>query len=224
MADNRGHLLPVYVLADESGSMTRHAAELNSGLASLCAALRSEPMIAAKVRLSVIGFSDGVAVRLSLADLRSTEILPELQIGGTTNYEAAFEDLLTRIPADVEALKKDGYLVHRPAVFFLSDGQPNPGNWPDPHARLTDKTTTPAAPNIIACGVGQVDPTTILEVATHDDFAFVAVKAADIGASIAKFFVALTSSVIHSGQSLRSASPELVIEKPDGFHMAIDVV
>jgi uncharacterized protein YegL len=222
--DNRGHLLPVYVLADESYSMSEHAGELNAGMVSLHEALRSEPMVAAKVRLSVLGFSDDVVVRMSLADLRSEERLPELQIRGGTNYQAAFQDLLTRIPKDIATLKASGYLVHRPAVFFLSDGQPNSEGWLAPHGQLTDKSVTPAAPNIIACGVGQVEAGTILQVATSQEFAFVSVAGTDIGTSIAKFFIALTSSVVQSGRSLTSANPELVVEKPEGFTMAIDVV
>ena len=125
MPDTKGHLLPVYVLADESASMTKYAEELNNGLISLYEALRSEPMIASKVRLSVLGFSDDVAVRMALADLRNQEGLPELKIRNITNYEAVFEDLLARIPQDIGTLKGGGYLVHRPAVFFLSDGQPS---------------------------------------------------------------------------------------------------
>ena len=57
MPDNRGHLLPVYVLADESYSMKNHLVELNDGLVSLHETLRSEPMVAAKVRLSILGFA-----------------------------------------------------------------------------------------------------------------------------------------------------------------------
>jgi uncharacterized protein YegL len=224
MADNRGHLLPVYVLADESASMKDWAEQLNAGLVSLCETLASEPMIAAKVRLTVLGFSDDVAVRLARADLRATESLPELKIRGATNYNAAFQDLLTRIPADVAALKQEGYLIHRPAVFFLSDGQPSFQTWLKPHRRLTDKAVTAAAPNIIACGIGQVQPKTILQVATQKNFAFVSVAGADIGASIAEFFSALTASVVQSGRSLNSAAPELVVEQPEGFRMAIDVV
>jgi uncharacterized protein YegL len=222
--DTKGHLLPVYVLADESASMSDHAAELNSGLISLCEALRSEPMIASKVRLSVLGFSDDVAVRISLVDLRNQESLPELVIRSTTNYQAAFQDLLARIPQDISTLKGGGYLVHRPAVFFLSDGQPNKNDWRRPHQILTDKATTPAAPNIIACGVGSVLPDTILQVATKEEFAFVSVPGADIGKSIARFFVALTASIVQSGRSLTSGNPELVVEKPEGFRMAIDVL
>lgn len=225
MPDTRGHLLPVYVLADESASMTNHANELNTGLVSLYEALRSEPMVAAKVRLSILGFSDDVEVRLSLADLRNEEGIPELKIRSTTNYDAVFRDLLTRIPSDIATLKGSGYLVHRPAVFFLSDGQPNKSGWLEPHERLTNKATTAAAPNIIACGVGgEVKAETILQVATQEQFAFVSIPGVDIGAAIAKFFVALTASVVQSGRSLTSENPELVVEKPEGFHMAIDVV
>ena len=224
MPDTRGHLLPVYVLADESASMTDYANELNHGLISLCEALRSEPMIASKVRLTVLGFSSDVAVRMALVDLRNQESLPELKIRSTTNYQAAFQDLLTRIPKDIASLKGGGYLVHRPAVFFLSDGQPNSDNWHKPHQVLTDKSATPAAPNIIACGVGSVLPDTILQVATKQEFAFVSVPGADIGRAIAKFFTALTASIVQSGRSLTSGSPELIVEKPEGFRMAIDVV
>jgi len=222
--DTKGHLLPVYVLADESASMTDYAQELNDGLVSLLEALRSEPMVAAKVRLSILGFSNDVEVRMSLADLRNEEGLPELKIRSTTNYQAVFQDLLTRIPQDIGTLKISGYLVHRPAVFFLSDGQPSNSSWVKPYERLTDKATTAAAPNIIACGVGSVKAETILQVATQEQFAFVSIPGVNIGAAIAKFFVALTTSIVQSGRSLTSANPELIVEKPEGFHMAIDVV
>jgi uncharacterized protein YegL len=204
--------------------MAPYTTELNSGMVSLHEALRSEPMVAAKVRLSVLGFSDDVAVRMTLADLRHEEGLPLLQMRGGTSYHAAFQDLLTRIPQDIRALKSNGYQVHRPAVFFLSDGQPTESTWHTPHGRLTDKSVTPAAPNIIACGIGDVQAETILQVATQPAFAFVSVPGADIGSAIAKFFIALTTSVVQSGRSLTSPNPELVVERPEGFRMAIDVV
>jgi uncharacterized protein YegL len=228
MPDKKGNLLPVYVLADESYSMFGHAGQLNGGLASLYETVRAEPMIAAKVRLCVLGFSDDVAVRLPLADLRSANALPQMTIRSGTNYHAAFADLLTRIPGNVDDLKDAGYLVHRPAVFFLSDGQPNPDganeNWVAARHRLTDRAHNPAAPNIISFGIGDVTPQTILDVATAPEFAFIAPDDADVGGSIAKFFVALTASIVQSGSSLNSPAPELIVEKPEGFHMAIDLV
>lgn len=225
MPDNKGHLLPVYVVADESFSMNPYAGELNSGMASLYEILRSEPMVAAKVRLTVLGFSDKVNVRMPLADVRGGQSLPQLIIQGGTNYHAVFQDLLERIPRDIATLKTGGYLVHRPAVFFLSDGQPSSPKWRNPHSRLTDRSVTPAGPNIIACGIGaEVKPETILQVATQRDFAFVSVRGADLGGAIAEFFIALTTSVVQSGRSLTSPHPELIVEKPEGFRMAIDVI
>jgi uncharacterized protein YegL len=223
--DPKGNLLPVYVLADESYSLFDHAEDLNRGLVSLCDALRAEPMIAAKVRLSILGFSDDVEVRLALADLRDAENVPELRIRNSTNYQAVFKDLLTRIPQDVDMLKSSDYLVHRPAVFFLSDGQPNDdSDWLEPRERLINRTITPAAPNIVAFGIGDVQAETILQVATDEKFAFVAMPSTDIGTAIAKFFVALTHSIVQSGRSLTSPNAELVAEKPEGFRMAIDIV
>lgn len=82
MSENRGSLLPVYVLADESGSMTKHLGELNQGLQSLHGTLLGEPMAAAKVRFTVLGFSDDVVTRVELADLRRENQLPELATRG----------------------------------------------------------------------------------------------------------------------------------------------
>lgn len=225
MADNKGHLLPVYVVADESFSMKSYAGELNSGMVSLYEILRAEPMVAAKVRLTVLGFSDKVHVRLPMSDVRNGQGMPQVRIQGGTNYHAVFQDLLGRIPQDIATLKANGYQVHRPAVFFLSDGQPSGSKWRNSHNRLVDRNLTPAGPNIIACGIGEeVKAETILQVATHQDFAFVSIRGADLGLAIAEFFIALTSSVIKSGRSLTSANPELVVDKPEGFRLAIDVI
>jgi uncharacterized protein YegL len=210
MPEVRGHLLPVYVLVDESLSMKKCVHDLNAGLTSLHAALLAEPMAAAKVRFSVLGFSDTVVTRLHLADLRKIERLPTVESRSTTYYGAAFGTLLQLIPRDVEALKRDQYAVHRPAVFFLSDGQPNDEDqWRDVHRRLTNRATNPAAPNIIACGIGDALPATILAVATEE---------------IAKFCTALTRSLVVSGRSLGTETAELYIDPPQGFRMAIDVI
>ncbi|MGW0792136.1 vWA domain-containing protein [Streptomyces sp. NPDC002911] len=225
MAENQGQLLPVYVLADESGSMNPYVGDLNAGLASLHRSLLGEPMAAAKVRFSVLGFSNTVTERLILADLRAESELPRLTANGGTSYEAAFGALLRRIPQDVATLKGQGYRVHRPAVFFLSDGQPNFGEaWQDRHRELTDRSVTNAAPNIIACGIGQAEAETMISVATQQDFAFISVPGAQLGASIAQFFTALTKSVVESGNAMASGRPELVVERPEGFRLAIDEV
>ncbi|WP_326558178.1 vWA domain-containing protein [Micromonospora sp. NBC_01796] len=225
MSETSGRVLPVYLVADESRSMSPVVDELNAGLTSLHDALLREPMAAAKVRFSVLGFSNDVIVHVALADLRAEGPLPRLSVRDGTSYGAAFSVLLDRIPADVRALKREGFSVHRPAVFFLSDGQPtDPGQWEEPYRTLVDRERTPTAPNIIACGIGDARAATILRVATRPEFAFVATPGVEVGLAIAEFCAALTKSVIKSGQALGGADAELVVERPDNFRMALDVV
>jgi uncharacterized protein YegL len=225
MAETRGVLLPAYVAADESGSMAPFRTQLADGLASLCDGLRAEPMIAAKLRLTVLGFSDDVQERLALCDLRTESRLPEVVIRGGTNYGAVFEELLRRIPEDVALLREQQYRVHRPVVFFLSDGQPTDGpGWKERHAALVDRDRTKVAPNIIACGVGDARAETMVEVATRTEFAFLARSGVPIGTAVAEFFHSLTASLVASGQALDSGTPELVVRRPDEFTVAIDEV
>ncbi|AGL18927.1 VWA domain-containing protein [Actinoplanes sp. N902-109] len=226
MLENSGNLLPIYLVADESASMEDHLDQLNDGLARLHEALLGEPMAAAKVRFSLLGFSNDVQLRIELADVRQEATLPLLQSRGSTAYGKVFQDLRARIPADVAHLKSQGYAVHRPAVFFLSDGQPTDGHaWVQQRAQLIDRSVTPAAPNVIAFGIGSaVKAETILAVATQQDYAFITIDGVDLGSAIAQFCSALTRSIVQSGRSLGSHQPELVVERPQGFKMAIDVV
>jgi uncharacterized protein YegL len=182
-------------------------------------------MIAAKIRLAVLGFSDNVQVRQELSDMRTVGTLPELVIRGSTCYGAAFHDLRERIPRDLAELKRERYGVHRPVVFFLSDGQPTDGSaWQEPHRALTDRQAMAAAPNIIACGIGAARPETMVEVATRKEFAFVSVPGTDIGRAISEFFHSLTASLVASGHAMADGRPELVVNRPDQFRLAIDEV
>ncbi|MBB5825613.1 vWA domain-containing protein [Micromonospora carbonacea] len=225
MAETAGRVLPVYLVADESASMTPVVDELNAGLQSLHDALLREPLAAAKVRFSIVGFSEDVIVHSALSDLRNETALPQLSVRAGTAYGVAFGLLIDRIPADVRALKREGFAVHRPAVFFLSDGQPtDPGEWEPVYAELVDRERNPTAPNIIACGIGEARAETILHVATRPEFAFVATPGVEVGFAIAEFCTALTRSVIRSGQAVGGDTAELVVERPDSFRMAVDVV
>ncbi len=223
---NLGNLLPMYILVDESASMAPYMSDLNTGMKSLYTTLIAEPMTAAKLRLSVLGFSDTVIERLHLADLRSVAEMPPFAHRSSTDYGTAFQFLLRQIPLDVDELKSKGHAVHRPAVVFLSDGQPTTSqiNWKDRRAILLDRSVTPAAPNIVACGIGDAEASTILEVATNTSFAFVTIHGADVGEAIAKFCSTLTNSIVQSGRSVGTGKEELVFDKPEGFRMAIDVI
>jgi len=224
MADVKGTLLPIYFVADESGSMSRVVRELNDGLTALLDALHSEAMAAAKVRFTVLGFSDSLRCYLELADLRDLEAMPQLSAAGSTRYSLAFQDLRTRIDHDFDRLKAEEYQVVRPAVFFLTDGQPDAD---DPWQAALDalkSETFRRRPNILAFGVGEARADTILHVASAEDYAFIAAKGADTGAAIVRFCDSLTRSVVSSGQALATGSAELPVEKPEGFTLAVDVL
>ncbi|OBI03589.1 hypothetical protein A5715_07310 [Mycolicibacter heraklionensis] len=218
----QGTILPVYFVADESGSMTPNIAELNEGLISLQDALQKESFAAAKVRFSVIGFSDNAHTYLEPADLRSLPAMPVLQPRGMTSYAAAFDQLTYRLSVDIPSLKSQGYAVNRPVVFFLTDGQPNAGD--DWRAARSNLLAQHARPNILAFGIGDADAATVKEIATKDEFALIAARGKDTGSAITEFITSLTQSVISSGQALASGSGELQLEKPDGFSLAVDIL
>jgi uncharacterized protein YegL len=216
-------VLPVYVAIDESASMAPHVHDLNRGLETLYEALWTNPLVADHVRLAVLGVSDTLEARVPLSDSRVISQPPRVASRGVTAFGPLFQGLLTRIPADVGQLKSDGTLVRRPVVFLITDGQPTDG-WHEPYQRLTDTAVNLFAPNIIVFGIGDAEAATIRQIATRDEFAFIAVPGIDIGALTARFFGSLTSSIIQSAISLTSGRPQLVVEKPEQFRMAIDVV
>jgi uncharacterized protein YegL len=218
----KGSILLVYFVADESGSMGHNIGELNEGLASLHDALQRESFAAAKVRFSVIGFSDTAFTYLEPADLRLLQGMPVLEAQSLTSYKAAFDQLAYRISVDVPGMKAQGYTVHRPAVFFLTDGLPN-GN-EDWRSARSSLLAQPAAPNILAFGIGDADSAVVTELATKPHFAFVAARGVDTGAAISEFITSLTQSVISSGQALAGGNAELQFERPEGFTLAVDVV
>lgn len=213
----RGVVLPFYLLADKSGSMDRVIGEVNTGLSGTLDALESHPMTASKVRFSVIGFNNQADVVLPMSDLREVEAMEELVASGGTSYAAAFRLLKSIIEADVRSLKEQGYMVHRPAVFFLSDGVPTDSiyEWETALAELTS-SSFPAHPNIIAFGMGDADERVIAKVATKDGFAFRHAGSSDLGQAVADFMEALTRSIIASGSAVAQGQP-LQIPKPAGF-------
>lgn len=224
MDPTHGNVLPIYLVADESGSMARAVGELNTGLRSLHAALLCEPMAAAKVRLSIVGFATRPTLYLRVADVRRERVLPALGAHGPTEYGALFAELARIIPVDVMRLRAEGYRVHRPTVFMLTDGRPTDSGWRAHHADLVDRTLTATAPNIIACGVGGADPVTLLEVATEPEYALTAVPGARLGEQIANFCAALTRTVVMTGRLLAGGAAQVTVPRPDGFTLAFDVL
>src|SRR5262249_16300712 len=122
-------VLPFYLVCDESGSMAGQPLDaVNHSLPKIHSEIGSNPVVAGKTKFCLIGVRDTGQVVLALSDLSVVSSIPALQVAGGTNYTSAFDLLYTTIADDVKQLKADGDQVYRPAVFFLSDGQPG-DNW-----------------------------------------------------------------------------------------------
>ena len=159
-------ILPFYLLLDESGSMKHKRIEaINAVVPKLHQALCAHPAVSDVVRVGLIAFSTQPTTVVELADLAELTQIPGLGAQGATNYGAAFAHLRRTIEIDVAALRADGYPVHRPTVFFMSDGEPTDGGWEDEHARLVDPNW-PLHPNVIAFGIVEASAAVIKKVAT----------------------------------------------------------
>lgn len=202
-------IVPVYLVVDESTGMGPYRSDLVHGLTGMIDTLRTDPRFPDGIRVSILGFSDDVRVRLPLSDVHGVTSAPNLIMGGTANYGAVFGDLLTRIPADVQTLKTAGHRVFRPLVFFITSGQPAELTaWRIPHRELTDRAATPTAPIIIAYGVDGVRADLMLQIATQRDYAFIAPRGLDSAVAVSSLVRALTetlAAVVISGPGTAQA-------------------
>lgn len=211
----RGNVLPIYFIADESGSMAPDVGQLTDGLASLLDQIRREPFAAASVRFSIIGFNENAHLYLDIADLRDIREMPTLKAEGRTYFSAALDMLAQIIPENVATLKAEGYRVNRPTVFLLTDGYPmEDDEWRE---ALADLMALPARPNILAFGIGDADPQIISGLATQPGYAFIAAQGADTGRMLTEFMGSLTQSVISSGTAIGSGRGMIQPEIPEGF-------
>lgn len=193
-------VLPFYVVCDESYSMANHIDALNEGLRELHHAVGADPVAAGKTMFCLIGFSGTAEVLQPLARLGEVTEIAGLTAKASTSFGAAFSMLRDTIERDVEQLKRDQFRVYRPAVFFLSDGQPtDPKSWHPKYDRLTEPGW-PARPDIVAFGIGDADATLISRIATSK--AFMSRDGVNPRAALYEFARALTKSMVDSGTSL----------------------
>jgi uncharacterized protein YegL len=196
-------ILPFYLVCDESYSMAGAPLQaINDQIPEIFHEIASNPTVADKARLGIIGFSGSAEVLLPLADLNDVHELPELAPKGATSYASAFTLLRDTIEQDIRRLKADGHIPFRPTVFFLTDGQPTDSDWVTAHRRLTGKDFGPR-PTILAFGFGDVRPETLQAVATFR--AFIADGELDPTNALREFAKQLLNSVVASAVASSAA-------------------
>ena len=149
-------ILPFYFVCEESESMDSLGgiAAMNGLLPDLHAEIASNPLVADKCRIGLITFSDTAEELMSLTKLSDVVAMPGMQARGVTNYGSVFDLLKQVIVRDIANLKSQGFEVFRPAVFFITDGEPTDDPaWENSYRSLMDKATFRQYPNIIAFGV-----------------------------------------------------------------------
>lgn len=229
MEHEQGKILPFYLVADVSGSMTgRPLAAVNEIMPAVVDALAETPILADKVRFALIDFGSDAQVRLPLCDpLDDAAKTPPLEVRGLTSYAAAFRVLRTEIESNVRQLKADGFAVHRPAVFFLSDGEPTDDRqqWQDAFRDLThyDPATGqgfPMYPNVVPCGVAQANPDTMRQL-IHPSTGgkpmqmYMMNEGQDAAKAIAMMAEVLISSMVKSGESMAQGNSGLLLPEKD---------
>ncbi|WP_426512928.1 vWA domain-containing protein [Dactylosporangium sp. McL0621] len=213
-------VLPIYLAIDTSWTMNVDIMDrINEELAELRLTMLREPRLCEICHVSVLTFDDTARVALPLTDV-SRVAMPPLQADGRgTAYGPLFELLRTTIAADLYDLMRSGRRPYRPAVFFLSDGQPTDDDraWRARHSALTDPRGFHGAPHIVAFGFGEATAATIRAVGTLRAYRRPA-------AEITSFMDVLLTSLLHS---TRRAGPgddpfELDDDAPPGWERLPD--
>jgi uncharacterized protein YegL len=223
-------VLPFYVVADVSYSMTQNGAggtpgatplqTLNTFVPALKDALDVNPILGDKVRFSLVDFSDDARTQVPLCDLMkvANHDLPELVARGGTSFAAVFTALRQQIESDTRQLKADGNKVHRPTVFFLTDGVPTDpdGEWQRAFGELTDPSFK-ARPNVIPFGVGDATKA-LLDQIVHPSGrmrSFVSRDGIDAAQAVRSMAELLIGSIIASANSITAAGDSGGFVPPD---------
>lgn len=213
-------VLPFYVIVDVSYSMTMIPKTADGvGEAPLVAGnkivravketLDEAPILADKVRFSLLDFSDDAQVIIPMCDLMRVQAgdIPDLQARGGTSFVAAFSLLKRQIGIDVAQLRADGHKVHRPATFFLTDGEPTDDDveWKASFTALTEPMFK-ERPNFIPFGVAEAKKV-ILDQLVYPPGkmrSFVAKQGEDPAKAITTMAEKLVGSVLASASSIHS--------------------
>lgn len=215
-------VFPVYIIVDESPDDHAYFETLNRTIRSLPADLAAHTEVINAMRLAVVGYASEVDPRMPLNPVSEGSFVPELTPHSGNRLGVVFEYLRGRISEDVDRNKVAGRTVGRPVIYLLCASTPadNPG-WRTHYDNLTDRTGFPAAPNIVACGIGDTDPSVIKAITARPQSAgWVADPAMPVSEAAARYAVFVRRSIADLGRAHISGSPDAVWEAPDGFRPA----
>ena len=174
------------------------------------------------MRLAVVGYASDVDVRMPLNAVAAESFVPELAPHPGNRLGIVFQYLQERIAEDVARSKARGLAVGRPVIYLLCASTPADGpGWQTPYQNLTDRTGFPAAPNIVACGIGRTDPGVIKAITGQPQSSgWVADPDMPISEAAARYAAFVRRSIAALGRAHVTGSPDAIWEAPDGFRPA----
>lgn len=142
--------LPVYILADVSGSMQGTPIEsAKSGIRQLHRDLMGDPQAIESAYLSVLTFANNAVQLVPLTEVAAFQP-PERVASGNTNFGDGLRLLLDVFDRELMRTTAEQQGDWRPLVFILSDGAPTDVDWPMYAQQLRDRR--PANIIAVACG------------------------------------------------------------------------
>jgi uncharacterized protein YegL len=141
--------LPVYILADCSGSMNGNPIEsVKSGIRALHSELMGDPSAVESTYLSVITFDSNAQQIVPLTELSQFNS-PDLRAGGTTAFGAALKLLMEAMEREVKKNTPEEKGDWKPLVFVFTDGEPT-----DRWEQFADDLKSKRPGNVIAVACG----------------------------------------------------------------------
>ena len=188
--------LPVYIVADTSGSMTGAPIEaVNQGIEFLYRELLGDPNASETAFLSLISFNDTVTQEQPLSELSDFQ-LPSLTSGGLTDTAAALEKVAELVKQEVQMRSsKQNPGDWKPLLFLMSDGNATSSQYEMDKAILEFKKVKWG--HVICCAMGNnIDPTKFHEISET------VVSISQDPDSIKQFFQWISSSVSETSRSV----------------------
>lgn len=216
LEEDAKYILPVYIAVDHSWSMSpreNNAIDAaNSLIPTIIRTCIKNPLADERARFCVIGFNNRARVVSPLA--RGTNLAQHtFEASDGTSFSEVFKLLKSQLEADYSSLRADGYKVYRPAVFFITDGEPldNPA---DSFAELTDPNFS-RRPNLSVFGLGPNVPSDVVETYTAGKGrAFLTADGSDAAEALGGFIEILMQSIVSSTAKVSSGDAS---EADDGF-------
>ncbi|GAA4902946.1 vWA domain-containing protein [Streptomonospora salina] len=203
-------VLPVYLVLDTSGSMKMHEDLLNRTVEEIHDVFDNTPEMKEFIQLAILTFNTEPHLVMRITEFEEIEYLPTVACQGLTNYGPMLRKVRNCIEEDVPDIAARNVQVLRPAVFLLTDGQPNDkpgGAWHADAADLRDPEWRPR-PHVIAYGFADASADVLGRIATDD--AFVAEKGQENSVALKKVMVAMLKSVVASAKQKSLVIPEHV--------------